>query len=166
MTKIDLPIHDELHPMAAQSLASLDFFRPNMLRGIEDLTPEQLATLPEGYNNDIATLCLHLAATEMVFAHAITGERIGDELKAEYMITAPGGKLPRPEGETVASLTEKLHKSRSYLGEAMAKVTDESLDREFPIGPERTATIRWALALLPIHLALHMGQMQMLKKHI
>lgn len=166
MATIDLPVHKGLHPVAAQSLALLDFFRPRLLQLVEEMTPEQLAALPEGYNNDTATLCLHLAATEILFAHAITGQKISDELKVEYLLDRHATKLPRPEGETVASLTAKMAKSHSYVAEALGQVTDENLDREFPIGPERTATIRWAVGLLSNHQALHMGQIQMLKKHI
>lgn len=166
MTKLDLATYPAFHPAAAHALGSLDFIRPRLLQLIEPLTPEQLVAKPEGHNNSIATLCLHLAAAEVMFSHAIMAKRMTEELQNEYLLNMRSQTLPESSGETAASLTAKLEKSRSYVVEALSQVTEESLDREFPLGPERSATVRWALGLLPLHQAQHFGHMQLLKRQV
>lgn len=175
MPKVDLARNETLHPAAALSLGSLDFFRPRLLTIIRELTPDQLSAQPTGFANDVATLCLHLAAVEVGLAHAILRRRLTPELLAEYKLDHPlAGPLPRKvapslaqaEGESAESLIAKLEKSRALLGEAMTAFTEADMDREFPINRETTATIRWALGMLPMHQAQHLGQIQMLLKQL
>lgn len=81
------------------------------LESIAGLGPEQLAQVPPGLANSIATLVVHVAAVELRMAHRMAGS---------------------------------------------------DRNREVPFGP-RTATVRFALSLLPAHQAQHDGQMQMIR---
>lgn len=144
--------------------ATLDFGADRLKAAIAGLTPEQLARVPEGFANSIATLVVHIYGIEAGFAHRMAGAAMADDLKAEFLLDKPQSPLPAAAGETVESLTAKIEKGRSILVERLASLTEEDLTREVPLGPEKKATVRWMIALLANHQAIHLGQIQMIKK--
>lgn len=117
-----------------------------------------------GFANSIATLVLHIYGTEAGIAHRLAGETMSDELKAEFLLNLPQRPLPAATGETAESLLAKLNKGRSILMERLGQITEADLDRELPLGLERTATVRWLLTLLSAHQSIHAGQILLLKK--
>lgn len=161
--KIDIAVPGGLDPYVTGVVSTMELGRRNLLRTLEGLTPAQLTATAPGFANSIASLVLHVAGYELVCTHRIAGGAVPDALKAEYLLDR-GQTVPVAEGETAESLTAKLERSRAYLLERLAKVTQADLDREFAMGPERSATVRWALALLSYHQSEHLGQMILLKK--
>lgn len=165
MPTFDVPRFEGVDPAVAAYLSTLDLGRARLIANIKNLTPEQLEQRPEGFKNSVATLVVHVAATEVSFASRITGQPVPDELIAEFPPHRGGGPLPEITGETIEGLLARLEKSRSILQEAVAGLTAADLDREIALGPERVATVAWLLALLPMHLALHAGHIQMITQH-
>ncbi|HWI62306.1 MAG TPA: DinB family protein [Symbiobacteriaceae bacterium] len=165
MPTIDISRHADLAAVPAFMLGSLEFGRNRLLAAMKDLTPEQLAKVPAGYGNSIATLALHIAATEVSFAHRIMGKPMTAELEAEYPKHLAGTPLPAPAPETTAAeLTARLEKSRGILAEALAALSEADLAREIPMGPDRSATVGWMLAILLGHQSQHYGHIQMIAK--
>lgn len=165
MATFDLARFDGFDPAVAPYISMLEFGRTRLLNGIKELTSEQLAQKPEGFKNSIATLVVHVAATEVSFAYRIMGQTVPEELLAEF----PPHKetlLPEITGETVDGLKAKLEKSWAILLGAVEGLKAADMTREIQMGPERTATVAWLLNLLPVHLMLHTGHIQMIRQHI
>ncbi len=162
--KLDLTIPADIHPYVAGIVTPMEFGRNALKRNLQGLTPEQLAATAPGFGNSIATLVVHLAGYEIVCAHRILGTPMPEELKVEFLWDQPQNPIPAPVGETVETLVDKLDRSREYLLKVLATVTPADLDREFQMGPERTATVRWLLGLIPYHQDEHVGQIILLRK--
>jgi len=161
---LDVAIPAGMQGFMAGIAANLDLGRQQLLRHLQGLTPEQLDAVPQGLTNSIATLVVHVCATEVHFAFSLRGLQVPDGLKPMYLIGQHDGRLPVPAGETVESLTETLSASRALLVETLVALGDADLEEALPFGPERTATRRWFLSLLPYHQTSHTGQLQMVKK--
>lgn len=166
MSALDLKTYADLNSVANLTLGSLDFGRGALKYLIKDLTPEQLAAKPANFNNDIATLVVHVAATEVLFSHLIMGKELPPALAAEYLLDQQGDTLPRPEGETAASLMEKLDAAFEHVHEMLKGLTEDDMSRIVEAGGGRKFSVRWMVGLLPVHQFLHRGQMQMLINHL
>lgn len=167
MPTLDLTREENLFPAFSLMLGGLDFGRSRLIAAFKDLSPEQLATTPAGFGNSIATLVLHIATSEVAFAHRIMGKPMPAELEADFPRHMPGTPLPAPAaGVTAADLQARLAKSRGFVAEMLRTLTEDDLAREIPFGPERSATVRWMIALLPNHQSQHYGHIQMIAKHL
>lgn len=149
-------------------LEQLEFGTRSLTGAIQGLSPEQLAQVPPGLGNSIATLVLHVAAVEVSIAHAITGREVPAELKPDFLLDqphGPGSPLPQaPAGETAESLLQKLSRARGILTEAVGQLTEADLRRELPFFGKSMQPISFFLNLLPFHLASHYGQIQLIKR--
>jgi uncharacterized damage-inducible protein DinB len=168
MPKMDASLPTGVDPRVAVWCAGLDSGQGRMLDLLKDLGPDQLAKAPAGLSNSLATLAVHVAATEVRMAYRLMGKTVPadvpTDLQAEFLIDQPQNPLPQPRGETAESLRAKLEKARGVVKQALAALSEADLDREIRLGPERTATVRWALGILPTHQMQHFGQMQMIRK--
>ena len=164
--KMDATIPENLHGFVAGIAASLDFGQTTMKRVIADLTPDQLNKVPAGLANNIATIVVHVCASEVSFAHRLKGVPVPDDLARKYLTGPHGDHLPVPVGETAESLKAKMEESRGMLLATLATMVDTDPEEELSWGKDRTATRRWILSLLPGHQSAHVGQMQMVKKLI
>lgn len=148
-------------------LEQLEFGTNSLTGAIQGLSPAQLAQVPAGLENSIATLVLHVAAVEVKIAHAIAGREVPEEIKPDFLLDhphAPGSTLPKaPGGESAESLLQKLTRARGILTEAVGQLTEADLKRELPFGP-RMLPVSFFLNLLPFHLASHYGQIQLIKR--
>lgn len=148
--------------------AALEFGAQRMRSLVQELTPEQLSAAPrvEGFQNSIATLVMHVAATEMSMAHRLTGREIPADVRAEYRMDQPQSPLPKVEGETAETLLAKFDRARQALREAFEGLSDADLDREWqaPSGAKRT--FRDLAQLLPQHQGQHFGHIQYIRRMI
>lgn len=170
MPKLDASLPTGVDPRVAVWCVGLDSGQTRMLALLKELGPDQLAKVPAGLSNSIATLLVHVAATEVRMAYRVMGRQVPADvpadLQAEYLIDQPQNPLPQPRGETAESLTAKAEKARRILKEALAGLGEADLERELHLGPDRSATVRWALSLLPTHQTQHFGHMQMIRKMV
>ena len=166
MAKMDTQQYEGMMPAAALVMGGLDFGRERLTAAIKDLTPEQLLKKPAGFKNNIATLVLHIGSNEVGFSHRIMGRTVSDELKAEYLVHVPGQPLSSPETADAADLIAKLDQSRGFVLQALQGLTEADLGKEFQLGPERSATIRWMLAIHQNHQMQHYGHIQMIIQHL
>lgn len=150
---------------AAGIAAVLDFGFGRVKDLVKDLTPEQLETVPAGFGNSIATLIIHTYGLEGRLGYSLVGKEVPEEVKAELLLNLPRAQtLPAVTGETAESLLAKMEKARGLLLEALGQLTEADLNREMPMGPGRTVSVKFMLALLPQHQGQHFGHMQMIKK--
>lgn len=134
---------------------------------VKDLADEQLFEVPAGFRNSIATLLIHVAATEVGLAHFLTGQTTSDELRAEYYIgRTDDGLLIEPKGETKASLLAKFDKARGLVKEALLKLTEADLERTITRPNGMQLPMRQYLAIYAAHPALHLGHIQYVKQNL
>lgn len=162
---MDMNTYPDLHPAASLSLGALEFGRARLWHAVKDVTDDQLSVKPHNFPNDIATLILHIGASEVSLCHLIMGKDVPDHLVQMFLIDKRTNVLPRPEGETIASLKEKLATSLDVVREAYKGLTDADFDREVSLG-KTNATVRWIVGLLPMHQLLHEGHIQSIIKHL
>jgi uncharacterized damage-inducible protein DinB len=155
-----------MEPFAAQAAGALEFGKARLLAGIEDLSPQQLAAVPPGFSNSIASLVVHVAGLEVGMAHGILGRPLPEDLKAEYLRDRPQNPIPQPANETAATLTAKLNRARGILLPVLEGLKAADLTREVVMGPNRSLTVRMILVMLANHQMQHYGQIQMIKKFI
>jgi uncharacterized damage-inducible protein DinB len=163
MPDVDVRLLAGVNPQVAVWCAGLDRGQGPILNLIQDLTPDQLAQVPPGLDNSIATLVLHVAAIEARMAHRIAGRPMPADLQAEFLLDQPQNPLPQARGETAETLRAKAEKARDLLRQTLADVGEADLAGQVPFG-SGTATVRFALAVLPTHQAQHYGQMQMIRR--
>lgn len=164
--RIDLKVPVGLHPFVEATVGSLEVGRERVKKEIASLTPEQLAKVPEGFSNSIATLVMHIAGTEANFAYRIGHDQEApQEVQALYLLDRPQKPLPAPEGATVESLNAALDQARALLVETIAKLGETELAGSYQAFG-RDMSRKWLLALLPQHISQHFGQIQMVKRHL
>jgi uncharacterized damage-inducible protein DinB len=162
--KFSLPVHPTYHPYLASVAASVEFAKVRATRFIQGLSQAQLDATPAPFPNSIATLVLHIAATNVHFAHSLRGAQVPAALQAEFKLDQPQSPLPTATGETVESLTEKLERSTALLVETLGQINDPQLDAEIPFGGENTATNAFLYGVVTLHGHQHIGQIQMLRR--
>ena len=77
MPKMDASLPTGVDPRVAVWYAGLDSGQARILDLIKELGPDQLAKVPQGLSNSLATLVVHVAATEVRMAYRIMGRQIG-----------------------------------------------------------------------------------------
>lgn len=164
--KMDAPVSAGLDPVVAVTEGMFQMGRPRLLKALEEVTPDQLHAVPAGLQNSIATLVLHIAATETKFAHALLGRAVAPEVKTLFKLDQPYSPLPSADGETLQSLQARLEQSLGYVKEALQSLQAADLERELDLGGGRIATVRWLLAILAGHQSQHLGQIQLLRRLI
>ncbi len=159
---LDLNLPVGLEGYVSGVVGALDFGRERLKTTIAKLQPNHLRETPLGFTNSVATLVVHICASEIKFACLLTGVAVPDDLKAEFLLDQPQSPLPMAEGETAETLAAKMGKSRAVLLNALQGLQAADLQREVVLGKAGPVTVRWALSLLPHHQGLHMGHIQML----
>lgn len=164
--KYELPAHPEFHPYLAAVAASVEFAKSRAIRFIKGLNQAQLEATPSTFKNSIATLAMHIAATNVHFAHSLRGAQVPADLRAEFKLDQPQSPLPAVIGETVESLTEKLERSTAMLVETLGQIDDPKLEAEIPFGGENTATNAFLFGVVSLHGHQHIGQILLLRQAV
>lgn len=145
----------------------LEHGKVGLTNAVKDLTDEQLFEVPAGFRNNIATILIHVAASETGLAHALAGQEISPEVRAEYFIgRTDDGLLIEPKGETKASLLAKFDRARGNLKEALLKLTEADLDRTITRPNGMQLPMRQYLSIYAAHPALHLGHIQYVKQSL
>ncbi|MEW6522606.1 MAG: DinB family protein [Bacillota bacterium] len=148
-------------------MAAVEFARSRVIALIKDLSPEQLATRPQGFRNSLSSLVVRCAGAKASFAAMITGQPVAPDLRSELYLDQPSSPLYQPEGETVTTLEAKWEKAHAVLRSALAAVKGDSFDRSVVRpGGGHSFTLRWLMTLITFHTPDHFGQMVMIKQHL
>ena len=127
---------------------------------LEGVSPEALDIVPEGFNNNIRWQLGHILVTAELFL--FKGQ---EKLPASYnALFGPGSKPANwtDDVPSVATLLEQLNEQLASIQEVDTTTFDIKLEKPF-IGNE---TVGELAAMGAFHEAMHVGQIQALKKLI
>lgn len=121
---------------------------------------------PDGQLNSTATLLAHIARADLEYLHAIMGQRLSPELKAEYgPYQTSKNRLPDVTGKTAAELLERCRRVIEMGREYLATKGEEEAERpvQIPWWPQ-PATVRYVLWHMAGHSMFHQGQIRRLQE--
>lgn len=131
--------------------------RDMLQKTLDGVTPEILETIPEGFNNNIHWQVGHILVAGDTFYNNGQGN-----LEVEKSFFAPGTKPADWKGD-VPSLNILLSKLNEQT-EQLLQLTDEQLNEKLAkpfLGNETRGDL---MAMGAFHEAMHLGQIQMLKR--
>ncbi len=168
--RIDLPDCGDVDPEVGLFQRMRQELRRRFKSTIAELSPSQLAWVPEKGGNSIGSLLLHIVEAELFWVQYVcTGRELTAEQKTEYRTEIFGDPdAPPLEEHPVEWFVEKLDESRRNVAEFCSVLTDPMLDecRHFvdDEGREYEFTVRWILFHLIEHEAGHRSQILMLRR--
>ncbi|HTL51436.1 MAG TPA: DinB family protein [Planctomycetota bacterium] len=157
------PLPDFKNAEAAQLAATVDEMTERVYDLIADLPPAALDYLPEGGNNTIAMLVLHMVAAEAFWIVRVSQKPLPDELKAHVAggMQDASGQMPRLQ-KTAAEL---LAAARAIRHNWSLPFLREQTDIDRPVADgDRTITVRGALTHLVWHWTYHGGQVGLMRR--
>lgn len=168
--RIDLPDRGPLDPEVGLFHRMQQELRQRVMSAAADLTPSQLAWVPEKGGNSIGMLLLHIVEAELFWVQYVcTGRELTVEQKAEYRTELFGDpEVPPLEEHPLEWFTQKLDASHHLVSEFCAELSDPMLDecKHFldDEGREYEFTVRWILYHLIEHEAGHRAQILTLRR--
>ena len=171
---IHLKKSNSLSPRVATWYAQFEEVRKNLLKQIEDLDDAGLDFTPDERKIEtIGTLLLHIAAIEWswIFEDIDHKEMDKERIEKEHWNYAfalrSWANLPQLTGKGKQFFIERLTDVRQEVYQRISEMKDEDLDRivtgEDP-DDGYTYTIEWILYHIIEHEALHLGQVNMVKR--
>jgi hypothetical protein len=140
--------------------------RELVLKYIDGLTLEQLHTIPEGFNNNIAWNVAHIVATQQLLHYRMSGKNclVSDELiDANRKGTIPTEQFSQEEFDEVLELFEGLP-------DTLEEDYDAGIFTEYKEYKSSTGfvldSIDTAIAFNNFHESLHLGVIMSLKKFV
>ena len=157
------PLPDFKNPEAAVLAATVDEMTERVLDLIADLPPAALDFLPEGGNNTIAMLVLHMVAAEAFWIARVSQAKLPETLKPHVSggMQDDSGQMPRTR-KTAEELLAAARAVRTEWALPFLRVQTD-IDRPVPDG-ERTITVRGALTHLVWHWTYHGGQVGLMRR--
>ena len=166
-------------PTAALKLAEIADVHAKLERAVRELSPEALAWQPAPGSNTIGMLIAHIALNEVHLAQVgLLGERDGhvadvigigpddDGLPIEQF----GGRPPQAlAGKTAAFFVDLLARALAHTRDSARSLREDALGAEVvrpprPDGSVRVFDRRWILHHMVEHAALHLGQVNTLRR--
>jgi len=160
---------------AASFIAQLDDQSERLVTDTRHLTPAALEWQPAPGMNTIGMLLAHIAIVEVFWTQVgplgLTSFETESVLEIgiddDGMPVAAGGAPPATlRGKPLAFFDDLLDRARVYSKQAVARLTDEDLEREISRtrrdGSVHETTMRWILYHMVEHEAGHYGQINLL----
>jgi len=168
--RIDLPDRGGMEPQVGLFYVMQQELRGRVKSAVAELTPTQLAWIPEKGGNSIGELLLHIAEAELFWIQFVcTGQELSAEQNTEYRTELFGDPdaPPMPE-QPVAWFVDKLDDTRRITTAYYTTLTDLALaelkkftDDE---GRRYEFTVQWILYHLLEHEAGHRAQILSLRR--
>ncbi|NPD89060.1 MAG: DinB family protein [Asgard group archaeon] len=156
---------EELSPRVALWYSLMYETRERLFRVLRDLTQEELDYTPDERKFEtIGTLLFHIAAVEWSWIFEDIDEQKMDfeEFKHGFALN-PEVNIPQLKNQRLQFYVNKLEKIRQEVYQRLKKFKDEDLDRIVESEGEKYS-IEWILFHLIEHEAMHIGQIQLLKR--
>nr|WP_106782602.1 DinB family protein [Lysinibacillus timonensis] len=125
---------------------------------LEGISPEILDVIPEGFNNNIRWQVGHILATAEFFL--FKGQ---ETIPANYFSLFATGSKPADWNEEIPSLETLLEKINTQLVR-INDLSDEVFNQELPEPIFHTKTVGELAAIAAFHEAMHLGQIQSMKR--
>lgn len=157
------PLPDFQNAEAALLAATVDEMTERVFDLIADLSPEALDYLPDGGNNTIGMLVLHMVAAEAFWIARVSQTPLPDAIKPHVAggMQDTSGQMPRLQ-KTAAELLTAARAVRTEWSLPFLRAQTE-IDRPVPDG-DRTITVRGALTHLVWHWTYHGGQVGLMRR--
>jgi uncharacterized damage-inducible protein DinB len=155
----------ELSPRVALWYRMMHEARERLHRVLENLTQKELNYTPnERKIESIGTLLLHIAGVEWswIFQDIDGHEMDYEEFKHGFPLR-PEVNIPQLKNQEIQFYVSKLNKIREDVYQRLARFEDEDLDRLVESDSE-TYSIEWILFHILEHEAMHIGQIQLLRR--
>ncbi len=168
--RIDLPVPGSLDPQVGLFHRMQQEIRGRLKNAAGELTPSQLAWVPEKGGNSIGMLLLHIVEAELFWIQYVCmGQELTPEQKTIYRTELFGNPDASPlEEHPVEWFIARLDESREITEEFYATLSDSSLEelKDFvdDEGREYEFTVRWVLYHVLEHEAGHRAQILMLRR--
>lgn len=154
-------------PNIGRYVAQLQRTRAELLRQVQNLTPQQLSWHPDQRTESIGTQLLHIAAVEWGWVYGdILGGSPDKDYPGSWKEAAPFQLgVPQVTGKPLAYFTDRLQQDRDAILKALQGLTDADLARivtATDTGDQ--SSIDWILFHLVEHEAHHAGQVELLRR--
>ncbi len=172
ITRIDLPDPGSQDPEVGLFHRMQQELRQRLISAAAELTPSQLAWVPEKDGNSIGMLLLHIVEAELFWIQYVCiGQELTEEQKEQYRTELFGNPDAPPLVEhPTAWFVERLDESRAITEEFHTTLSDAKLEecKHFVDNEDREYefTIRWILFHLLEHEAGHRAQILVLRRMI
>lgn len=170
--RIDLPDPGSLDPEVGLFHRMQQELRGRLKSAAGELTPSQLAWVPEKGGNSIGMLLLHVVEAELFWIQYVCmGQELTPEQKEIYRAELFGNpEAPLPAEQSGEWFIERLDESRRITEELYTTLSDPSLDelKNFTDdeGRDYEFTVRWILYHVLEHEAGHRAQILMLRRRL
>ena len=158
------PMPGFANPEVARQVALLDEMHERMYDLIIDLPQEAMDFVPEGGNNSIAMLALHIVKGEASWVGNVMQSHVDEGLAKELQAGSQDGatgELPY-SSHTGSELVALARRVSNELTHPLLRNVDD-IDSEVRSG-DRILTIRGVLLHLVWHITNHSGQIGMLRR--
>ena len=161
----DIPLDEKLSPKLAEIYGMLTETRARLLEEVEGITQEQLDYTPDIKKFEtIGTLLFHIAAIEFSwFFEDIFKEEMEYETWKYAFALRETLEPPQLTGKPLSFYLEKLQMLRDQVYDTLQTLKDEALQKVVDSGG-RKFTVYWILHHIDQHEALHIGQINFLKR--
>ena len=153
------------------AFGSLEDVRASLLRGVEDLSTENLARRAFAGANTIGTLLIHVAEAELFWTQEVlNGKPLTAQERTDYRFDVFGKPgAPAIEAHDFGFFRKRMDHVRSLTRESLRPLKDEQLDamrtwEDSRAGEKREFSVRWILQHMLEHEAHHKGQIFLLKR--
>ena len=168
--RIDLPDPGTRDPEVGLLYCLQQELRQRVKSIVAELSPSQLAWVPERGGNSIGMLLLHIVEAELFWIQYVcTGQELTAEQKEIYRTETFGDPdAPLPDEHPPEWFAEHLDESRLVTEQFYSTLSDAALSecRQFIDEEDREYefTVRWVLYHLLEHEAGHRGQILLLRR--
>jgi uncharacterized damage-inducible protein DinB len=168
--RIDLADRGGMEPQVGLFYTMQQELRRRVKAAVAELTPAQLAWVPEKSGNSIAELLLHIAEAELFWIQFVCmGQELTAEQNADYRTELFGKPdAPPPAEHPVAWFVDKLDDASRITTAYYTTLTDLALaelkDFTDDEGNHYEFTVQWVLYHLLEHEAGHRAQMLTIRR--
>lgn len=136
-------------------LKQLEVLHHDMAQALEGLSAEALNWSPGPEINSLAVLAVHTAGAERYWmGDVVARDDSHRDRDAEF----------RTQAHRAKEIIERLDAVLAYSRGVIRSLTSADLGEQRPAGNQREVTVAWALVHTLEHIAIHLGQMQIMRQ--
>ena len=171
MSELKRPYFIEPQPPYSPHIGALvqmmEYVRSTTLEAVQDITAEELDSIPDGFSNSVGMLLAHIAATDRIYQAASFENRDAFEAPdyAPYLGAMTfGWKGEKVQGRTLEDLQRELEETRTHTLAQLALRDDEWLAAPAPVPGFPDMNQHWAWFHVMEDEVSHRGQIRILRK--
>ena len=171
MPELERPYFIASQPLYSPHIGALvqmmAYARSTTLQAVQDITAEDLDTIPAGFSNSVGMLLAHISATERIYQAASFENRDAFEAPdyAPYVGAMTFGEEgEKVQGRTLKSLLTELEETRAHTLSLLAERDDDWLASALTAPNFENMNHHWAWFHVMEDEVSHRGQIRILRK--